>query len=189
MKKAFTLIELLVVIGIIGILSSILLPSLSRARLKAKAAVCLSNLKQQGVAYNMYVSEEGMIQAANVFNGHGDYPHESLNNINYIKPYVEIDSLFCPINSITKEDYEDPWVSEYIYVAYPDRNGRKGEEGEHVIVSDVSFMSTAIINNGSAYTGFRSDYFHQNTLWLDGSVKNLSLVKLNYILWQQTIWN
>jgi len=187
MKKNFTLIELLVVVGILGILMSILLPSLSKARLKAKAAVCLSNLKQQGVAYNMYVSEEGMIKAASVFNGHGDYPHESQNNINYIKDYLELDVLFCPLNSITIQDYENPWVSEYIYVAYPDRNGRKGEEGEHVILSDISFMSTAIINNGYSYSGFKTDYFHQNTRWLDGSVKNLSFAKLNYILWQRIV--
>lgn len=50
----FTLIELLVVISIIGILTSILLPSLAQAREKAKSAVCQSNLKQLGVANYVY---------------------------------------------------------------------------------------------------------------------------------------
>lgn len=52
----FTLIELLMLIAIIGILASILLPSLSKAREKSKTVVCLSNLKQISVAMEMYVS-------------------------------------------------------------------------------------------------------------------------------------
>lgn len=50
----FTLIEVLVVVAILALLVGILLPSLSRARQQGKAAVCLSNMRQLGMAVIMY---------------------------------------------------------------------------------------------------------------------------------------
>ena len=57
--KAFTLLELLVVIGVIAILSALLLPSLTKARVRGQSLFCANNHRQLNIAWLMYAHDNG----------------------------------------------------------------------------------------------------------------------------------
>src|SRR5258708_23005381 len=73
-KNAFTLIELLVVIAIIAILAAMLLPALAKAKQKAQQAACLSNLRQWGLAIQMYVNDSNDVLPRDGMDHTGIYP-------------------------------------------------------------------------------------------------------------------
>ena len=100
--KKFTLIELLVVIAIIGILVSLLLPSLRSARLKAYDAVCISNQKQMGVMFSVYQAANDQILPNHRIKGsHGGWDGWT----ELIDPEVNEKLYLCP--RIKKYTYSD----------------------------------------------------------------------------------
>lgn len=114
-RRGFSLIELLLVIVIIAILGAMILPAFSKAREKAKQAVCANNLKQIGIAFFMYVQDYEFFPCADdpvstspvifLWMGRGwrqllkPYISDSISPLN---PSI----LFCPSDKTAQKKWE-----------------------------------------------------------------------------------
>ena len=111
-KKSFSLIELLVVVAIIGVLASLILPSLGAARKRAQSAVCQNNIKQIGLAISMYaLDNDNYAPADNKSTATGLQWHRTLSQSNYINYDHEDDgtAFVCP----NGEKLDNNWESNY----------------------------------------------------------------------------
>jgi len=117
-KRGFTLIELLVVISIIALLIAILLPALSKAKARAKIALCSSNLHQYGIAHHSYAAEnDGAIMGTTDVYGNGQ---------SYYPPHFYFEP---PTEECCLGGYNLKSINRYIeaYLIIPNPAERQGE--------------------------------------------------------------
>jgi prepilin-type N-terminal cleavage/methylation domain-containing protein len=118
--KKFTLIELLVVVAILGILLTILLPSLTNARHKAKLALCLSNLNQNGKSMMIYANNNNYkYPERKVLTDRWSVMGPTVDEREFLSEvYGNLDESFsCPV---TKKNHPimDSTVTRQLFVSY-----------------------------------------------------------------------
>jgi prepilin-type N-terminal cleavage/methylation domain-containing protein len=162
-KRAFTLIELLVVIAIIAILAAMLLPALSKAREKARSISCVSQLKQIGMAQQLYADDHNGFIAHKLLGSNGSsqdvrwslyhgnqklYGSYTIINLllggGYIGVTVdsnstdicnEVEKLFrCPSDVVNFTKGEKDCLGSYIFWVY----GATKDNGSAISCSDLA---------------------------------------------------
>ena len=106
LQHAFTLVELLVVIAIISLLAALLFPVFARVRAAARATVCLSNVRQIGMALQMYATDYDEVTPTLVWLQDSGSGNPMLDWTAALAPYVKSRAcLYCPDRTKTDCTY------------------------------------------------------------------------------------
>lgn len=156
--KHFTLIELLVTIGIIAVLASLLLPALSKAREKSKAALCFSNMKQLVSAYILYTDDYDGFAPNSWNNSTGErsdkvlkayrlyYPGSGSGGFHGMGYTLYRNGKYLPNIKI----FQCPSIP--LYGRYASKAAMPAAYGEYYAINETGISSTgAITNNGSRW--------------------------------------
>jgi prepilin-type N-terminal cleavage/methylation domain-containing protein/prepilin-type processing-associated H-X9-DG protein len=166
---AFTLIELLVVIAIIAILAALLLPVLGQGKIRSRAAACLSNLHQVGLALQMYVDENSnrMPNLYDALVSTNGAPRTNTIDVVLSNQLASVKVLRCPA--------DDKGVFEQTGSSYGWNVLVNGQDAEHLNVLNLTSDAHHIplVFDKEKFHKGRGEGKEVNILYADGHIKNL----------------